>query len=74
MGDRICFIKGREQGNWFQIECVKNDIISKESRGEDAKFERGLLRAWGKHTGWSSATDVLASLKKPTHTRVKAIP
>jgi len=59
-----CHAKGKERGHWYEIECVKNDIIRKEARGEDAKFERSLLRAWGHYEGWSAASDALGSLGK----------
>ncbi len=54
-----CHQKGKERGYWFEVQCVKNDIISKESRGEDASFERNLLKSWGKYPGWESALEML---------------
>jgi len=54
--------KGKERGAWYEIQCVKNSIISKESRGEDASFERSLLRSWAKYPGYEVARDALASL------------
>lgn len=62
MGGEICKIKGRERGPWYGIQCVKNDIISKESRGEDASYERELLESWAKYPGWGTAGDALRSL------------
>lgn len=50
--------------NQFQIQCVKNDIIAKEADGEDASFERGLLKSWSKYPGWESAGKVLRTLGK----------
>ena len=52
------------KGNAYQVECIKNDIINKESRGEDASWERWLLKSWGEYKGWESATDALASLRR----------
>ena len=60
----ICRTKYKERGAWFEIKCVKNDIISKEAKGVDASFERKLLRAWAKVPGYESAQDELGSLKK----------
>jgi len=68
-----CHKKGYERGHWYEIQCVKNNIISKESRGEDASLERSLLKAWAKHPGWEAARDVLASLGKSKSRRVKAL-
>lgn len=59
------------KGNKYQVECVKNDIISKESRGEDASYERWLLKSWSKYKGWESAIGALASLGKSKSRRVK---
>ena len=50
MGGETCHQKGRERGRWYEIKCIKEVIINKEARGEDATFERGLLRAWGVET------------------------
>jgi len=63
--------KGKERGAWYEIDCVKNDIISKESRGEDASFERSLLKAWSNLTGYETARDALGSLGKSKSRRVK---
>ena len=45
------------------IACVKRDIQSKESRGEDASYERGLLKEWAKYPGWEDAGNVPAPQK-----------
>jgi len=52
------------KGNAYQVQCVKNNIISKESRGEDASYERSLLKSWGHYKGWECATDALVSLTR----------
>jgi len=70
MGGEICLRKGRERGPWYEIQCVKNDIISKESRGEDASYERGLLNSWAKYPGYKTAGDALRTLGKSTHSRL----
>jgi 5-methylcytosine-specific restriction endonuclease McrA len=57
MGGEVCYTRYKERGPWFEIQCVKNDIIAKELDGEDASFERGLLKAWGKHPGWEAAQE-----------------
>ena len=48
-----------KQGNKFQIRCIRDIIIGKESRGQDATFERDLLKAWSKYEGWESALEAL---------------
>ena len=37
-----------ERGYRYQIQCIQETIRGKERLGEDASFERGLLRAWAK--------------------------
>jgi len=59
-----CKTKHKERGAWFEIQCVKNDIIAKEADGEGASFEIDLLRAWAKVEGWSAARKALDSLGK----------
>jgi hypothetical protein len=66
-----CHVKGKERGAWYEIECVKNDIISKEAKGMDASFERKLLKPWAKFEGWELAQDALDSLGKRKSGRVK---
>ena len=51
----ICHLKGKERGNWFEIKCVKEVVTNKEARGEDASFERCLLKSWSRYEGWESA-------------------
>jgi hypothetical protein len=46
MGGEVCHQKGRERGVWYEIQCIRNDVIAKEADGEDASFERSLLRAY----------------------------
>ncbi len=41
--------------NNYEIKCVRNNIISKESKGLDATFERELLKSWAKYEGWENA-------------------
>ena len=62
MGGEICYQKGRERGPWYDIKTVKDVVISKESRGEDASFERDLLKSWSHYPGWEEAKKALAAL------------
>ena len=61
MRTRVCYQKGKEQGAWFEIQCVKDSILSKETKGQDASFERRLLKSWGKYPGYQSVKAALAS-------------
>lgn len=55
MGGEVCYQVGRERGPWYEITCVRDIIVSKEARGEDASFERKLLKSWAKYPGWQDA-------------------
>ena len=55
MSDKISHKKGEEKGTWFQIKCVKDIVRDKEARGEDASFEKKLLKSWSKFPGWKDA-------------------
>lgn len=61
----ICKTRHKERGAWFEVECVKKDIIAKEADGEDASFERGLLKSWNSYEGWEITRDALNELSKP---------
>jgi len=50
-----CYKKGSERGPWFEIQCTREVIISKEAKGEDASYERSLLKAWSKYEGYEDA-------------------
>ena len=51
-----------------EINSVADVIRSKEQRGEDATFERDLLKAWSKYDGYGLAKEVLGSLPQyPPH-------
>ncbi len=74
MGGEVCYRKGYERGPWFEIECVKQTILSKEDRGGDASFERNILTSWAKYPGYEGATKALMECRtreKPTQRRVK---
>jgi hypothetical protein len=43
----------------YQLRAVRNTIISKEKHGEDANFERKLLKSWAKYEGWEDAVKYL---------------
>jgi hypothetical protein len=62
----ICHAPFKEAGPWFEIQCVKEVITGKESRGKDASFERGLLRAWSSYEGYEGAKEALRSILKPS--------
>lgn len=55
MGRMNCHKKHEETGNWYQIKCIRADILYKESNGMDASFERSLLKSWSKYPGWEEA-------------------
>jgi len=59
MGGEVCKQVGKERGPWFEIKCAKDNIISKEAKGQDAKFERGLLKVWSKYEGYKLAKQAL---------------
>lgn len=73
MGGEVCYQAGKERGPWYEIKCIKENINSKESRNEDASFERGLLESWGKYPGWETAKDALRTLGKSKSGGVKAL-
>lgn len=64
MAGGVCYKKGKEQGSWFEIKCVKDTILLKEANGEDASYERSLLKSWSKYPGWKNAGVVLGTLSK----------
>ena len=55
---------GKEQGAVYQIKTVADNIKIKEAKGQDATFERGLLKSWSKYPGYKSAKEVLDNLNK----------
>jgi len=59
-----CHQKGRERGSWYEIKCTQDVIRNKEARGEDASFERELLKSWAKYPGWESAGMAVGTRKK----------
>lgn len=59
----MCKRKGFERGPWYEIKCVKDCIISKEAKGQDASFERELLEAWSKYEGYEEAKETLSQLQ-----------
>lgn len=63
--------KHEERGAWFEIKCIKDVILSREARGEEAFFERDLLKSWSKYKGYETAQDALDSLGKSKIRRVK---
>lgn len=53
----------RESGATFQIKSVVDCIKGKEKRGQDASYERELLKAWSKVEGYEGAKKALEGLK-----------
>jgi len=64
MGGEICKQIDKEKGPWLEIKRVKENIISKEKKGQDAMFERNLLKSWSKYEGWESAKQALKDCGK----------
>jgi len=56
--------KGRQRGVAYDIKCVADAIKAKEAVGQDASFERGLLRSWSKHEGYEGAKEALVDTRK----------
>jgi hypothetical protein len=52
-----CHTKGKERGAWYEIQTVRDVILRKEAKGEDATFERDLLKAWSKYPGYEDALE-----------------
>ena len=48
----------------LEIETIRKIIISREAKGEEAYFERDLLKSWSKYPGYESAGDALRTLGK----------
>ena len=46
----LCYQKGKEQGLWYEIKCIKDTIAILEKLGKDCKFEKGLLKSYQKLT------------------------
>ena len=49
----------KKGGARYQIKCVKDVIVAKEAKGQDAGFERKLLEAWAEYPGYESAKQAL---------------
>ena len=43
---RLCYRKNEEVGLWYEIKCLEGVIANKTARGEDCKFEKGLLKSF----------------------------
>ena len=57
-----CHRKGFEHGPWYEIKCTQDVVRNKEARGEDASFERKLLKSWSKYPGWEDAGNAIAPI------------
>ena len=51
----VCYRKSRERGAWFEVKSVQDVVRSKEEKGEDATFERELLKSWVNYKGYEDA-------------------
>ena len=47
----------------FQIDCVRDTILIKKSKGKDTSFEEGLLESWRKYPGYGYAKEVLVGIQ-----------
>ena len=64
----VGYRKGFEQGLWYTIKCFEDIIKGKESRGEDCKFEKGLLKSYRKYTEEQYQKALSAKLPNPNLT------
>ena len=63
MGGEVCKTKGKERGPWYEVKTVYDVIISMEKQGNNASFERGLLKAWKHNPSYKKyCTEVLSKL------------
>jgi len=46
----VCYKKGREQGLWYEIQCLEKLIASPTIDKEEKKFAKTLLRSWKKYS------------------------
>jgi len=73
MGGEVCYQKGKERGPWFEIKCVRDVIINKAARGENATFERDLLKSWAEYPGWEMAREFLPPARSPNKSKSRSI-
>ena len=71
MGGEVCYQRGKERGPWFEIQEARKIIITKEADGEDASFERRLLRSWSNYVGYEGAGEALRTIGKSKSGRIK---
>ena len=55
----------------LEIETIRKIIVEREKRGEEAYFERSLLKSWSKYPGYETARDALRTLGKSKSRGVK---
>ena len=58
--------RNKEKGRAFEIEAIADIIKSKEAKGKDATYERGLLKSWANYEGYEGAKQALADCTKPS--------
>lgn len=46
----VCYKKGREQGLWWEIQCLEKLIASPTIDEEEKKFAKKLLRSYKKYS------------------------
>jgi len=59
--------RGRQQGGYYEIKCISDVIKAKEAKGQDATFERDLLKSWKNYKGYESAKEALSKLGSPLY-------
>jgi len=73
MGGEITYRKGYERGPYYEIKCIQEVIIGKAARGENATFERDLLKSWAEYPGWEMAREVLPPARSPNKSKSRSI-
>ncbi len=56
--------KGKQRGASYEIQCVSDVIQAKELKGQDASFERNLLKKWSVYPEFKEAKVALDNLDK----------
>lgn len=46
----ICYQKGKERGLWYEIKCIEDVVANKKARGDNAPFEKRLLKSYGQYS------------------------
>ena len=67
-----CKVKGKEKGIAYEVKAIADCIKGKEAKGQDATFERELLKAWSKYPEYKAAGRVLEQLDRHKESAVTA--